>query len=100
MKYKVFLTDEAKEDLSCLEKIEKKKVIKSINVVEQADIDAVNTRPLTRNLYEIKSDNVRSIYAYDKDQIIIIAVIFIKTTQKTPLKYIEKAEKIIKEYRL
>ena len=98
MKFDVYLTNEAQENLKQLEKIEQKKVLKAIDIIENVDIESVNTRPLTDKIYEIKTDNVRSLFTYAKNQIIIIALIFIKKTQKTPPKYIDKAVNILKEY--
>ncbi len=100
MKFNVYLTEEAQEDLSDLQKNDRKKVLKAIDIIENVDIEAVNTRPLTDKIYEIKTDNIRSLFAYSKHQIIVIALIFIKKTQKTPTKYIDKAIKILKEYEL
>lgn len=98
MKYNVFLTDEAIIDLNFLQKSDRKKVLKDFNVIKEVDINAVYIKSITKNINEIKTDNIRTLFTYAKDQIIIVALIFIKKTQKTPLKYIEKAEKIIKEY--
>ena len=100
MKFDVYLTEEAQENLSDLQKIDQKKVLKAIDIIENVDIDAVNTRPLTDKIYKIKTDNIRSLFAYTNKKIIIIALIFIKKTQKTPAKYIDKAIKILKEYEL
>lgn len=98
MKYQVLLTDEATENLNSLEHIERKKILKAFDIIENVDISAVNTRPLTEKLLEIKADNVRALYVYSKNRIIIVGLIFIKKTQKTPSKYITNAEKILQEY--
>lgn len=98
MKYQVLLTDEATKDFNALEKIERKKILKAFDIIENVDIAAVNTRPLTDKLLEIKADNVRALYVYSKNKLIIVGLIFIKKTQKTPSKYIVKAERILQEY--
>ena len=46
MKYQVLLTDEATKDFNALEKIERKKILKAFDIIENVDIAAVNTRPL------------------------------------------------------
>ena len=94
------MTEEAQKNLSDLQKNDHKKELEAIDIIENVDIGAVNTRPLTDKIYEIKTDNIRSLFAYTKKQIIVIALIFIKKTQKTPEKYIDKAIKILKEYEL
>lgn len=98
MKYQVLLTEEATTDLSNLEIIEKKKVLKAFDIIENVDIKAVNTKQLDNKLFEIKTDNIRSVYAYSKNKVIIVALIFLKKTQKTPKKYITNAANILKEY--
>ncbi len=98
MKYKILLTPQANTDLSNLELKDSKKVFKAIDVIENVDINAVNNKALGNKLYEIKIDNIRCLYGYKKGQIIIIALIFIKKTQKTPKINIEKAQNILKEY--
>lgn len=98
MKYQIFLTSQANNDLNKLEEKDKKKVFKTIDVIENVDLQAVYNKSLGNKLYEIKVDNIRCLYGYKKGQIIIIALIFIKKTQKTPKLFIEKAQKILKEY--
>lgn len=98
MKYQIFLTPQANNDLNELEEKDKKKVYKTIDIIENVDLQAVYNKSLGNKLYEIKVDNIRCLYGYQKGQIIIIALIFVKKTQKTPKLFIEKAQKILKEY--
>ena len=98
MKYQVFLTPQANKDLNNLELKDSKKVFKAIDIIENVDINAVNNKSLGNKLYEIKIDNLRCLYGYKKGQIIIIALIFVKKTQKTPKTNIEKAQSTLKEY--
>jgi len=98
MKYQIFLTPHANTDLNGLEKKDKTKVLKTIDIIENVDLQAVYNKSLGNKLYEIKVDNIRCLYGYKKGQIIIIALIFVKKTQKTPKLFIEKAQKILKEY--
>jgi phage-related protein len=98
MKYQIFLTPQANNDLNVLEEKDKKKIFKTIDVIENVDLQAVYNKSLGNKLYEIKVDNIRCLYGYKKGQIIIIALIFVKKTQKTPKLFIEKAQKILKEY--
>ena len=50
--------------------------------IEEYDINFVKTKHLEADLYEIITDNIRALYGYQKGQIIIVAVIFLKKTQK------------------
>ena len=100
MRYDIILTKEAKEDLNSLEPFQREKLLSDYSVIQIESINAVNTRPLGNKLFEIKTDNLRSLYMYRKDKIIIIiGVIFIKKTQKTPKQYMEKAIKFITRYK-
>jgi len=97
MKFIVDITDEAKEDFKKLDKNAQKKITRAFEWIEEYDIEFVETKHLEDDLYEIITDNVRALYGYQKEQIIIIAVIFLKKTQKTPVKFKEKAKKILKK---
>lgn len=98
MKFDVKLTENALEDLKNLEKVDRNKVLKSYDIIMNVDINAVNTKPITSKIYEIKTDRVRSLYAYSENKIIIVGVVFIKKTQKTPKSMITKAENVLKEF--
>ena len=96
MKFIVDITDEAKEDFKKLDKNAQKKITRAFEWIEEYDIEFVETKHLEDDLYEIITDNVRALYGYQKEQIIVIAVIFLKKTQKTPVKFKEKAKRILK----
>ncbi len=98
MKFDVKLTENALEELNTLEKADRNKVLKAFDIIINVDINAVNTKPLTSKIYEIKADKVRCLYVYSNNRIIIVGVIFIKKTQKTPKSMIAKAENVLREY--
>ena len=98
MKFDVKLTENALEELNTLEKTDRNKVLKAFDIIINVDINAVNTKPLTTKIYEIKADKARCLYVYSDNRIIIVGVIFIKKTQKTPKIMIAKAENVLKEY--
>lgn len=95
MKYIVELADEAKEDFRSLDKSSQKKLTKDFEWIEEYDIGFVKIKHLEEELYEIITDNIRTLYGYKNNKVIIVAVIFLKKTQKTPKKFKEKAKKII-----
>lgn len=95
MKYRVDITDEAKQDFKTLDKSSQKKIARCFEWIEEYDLSYVYTKPITSNIFEIKQDNIRALYGYKNNQIIIVAVIFLKKTQKTPKFYIKKAKKIL-----
>ena len=96
MKFVVELTDEAKNDFKTLDQNSQKKITKAFEWIEEYDINFVKTKHLEADLYEIITDNIRALYGYQKDQIIIVAVIFLKKTQRTPIKLKKKAKRILK----
>jgi len=98
MKFDVKLTENALDELNGLQKPDRNKVLKAVDIIMNVDIKAVNTKPLTSKIYEIKADKIRCLYVYSGNKIIIIGVIFVKKTQKTPKAMIAKAENILKEY--
>ncbi|WP_353939005.1 type II toxin-antitoxin system RelE/ParE family toxin [uncultured Treponema sp.] len=49
------------------------------------------------NIFEIKSNELRSLFKYQKGQIILIGVVFVKKTQKTPKNIIKLAEQRLRE---
>ena len=59
-------------------------------------IDVVLTRPLGDKIFEIKTSNLRTLFKYTENQIIVIGVIYIKKTQKTPLNVLKLAQKRFK----
>ena len=61
------------------------------------------TKPLIDGILELKVDLInktsRSLYFYEKNQMIIFTNGFIKKSQKTPSKEIKKAKKIMEAYK-
>ena len=61
------------------------------------------TKPLQNGIFELKVDlqnkTSRSLYFYEQGQMIIFTNGFIKKSQKTPSKEIQKAKKIMEAYK-
>ena len=61
------------------------------------------TKPLQDGIFELKVDlknkTSRSLYFYEKNQMIIFTHGFIKKSQKVPLKELKKAKKIMEYYK-
>ena len=57
----------------------------------------VRVKFLQKNIYEIKSNELRSLFKYKEGRIIVVGVVFVKKTQKTPMNIINLAEKRLKE---
>lgn len=99
MKYTVKILPEAQDDINKLEKFQINKLFADYKTVQEIDIKAVVVNSLGNKLFEIKTNELRSIFQYQKEQIILISVVFIKKTQKTEATYIKQAENIFKKYK-
>jgi len=84
----------------------KKILAKTLHIFELVELQGANlgmpyTKPLNNGLFEIRAKGVegigRSIYCYQKGEVIIILHSFIKKDQKTPKKDLELAIKRKKE---
>lgn len=96
MKFKVEKTKEAQKDFDNLSKDHRELLEADYKKIETKGIETVLTRPLDTGIFEIKTKDLRSIYKYAEDQIIIVGVIFVKDSQKTPKDLLKRAKKILK----
>ena len=60
-------------------------------------IEFVRVKPIQKKIFEIKSNELRSLFKYKEGQIIVVGVVFVKKTQKTPKEKIKLAETRLKE---
>jgi phage-related protein len=84
--------DEARSFIQSLPEIERAKVAAHIRKLAE-DFDSVETKILRDNIKELKVKKNRLLFFIYKNTIYFVSG-FIKKTKKTPLKEIEKAEKI------
>ena len=104
MKYRVVLTNEAAEDYDKLTLAHKKKLQADFVVIQECGIDAVYVKriyvkdPEIDKLFEIRTDHIRSLFVYLENQVVLISLVFIKQSQKTPEKHIQQALRRIKKY--
>lgn len=96
--FKAEYTDEALEQFKKLEKPDKRKIIKAIEIFEQVGTEYKNINDLGNGLFELKPDNIRAYFKYHENKIIIIGFIILKKTQKAPKRYIEQAIRNIENY--
>jgi phage-related protein len=97
MQYTVLLLTEAEKEKSKLTKIYQDELEQTYTDIEEIGIACVNINSLGNCLYEIKAGKTRSIFKYQKGQIIIVGVIFLKKSQETPQKILKLAQKRLKE---
>ncbi len=95
MKYQIILTPNAKNDYEKLTTENKVRLERSFNLIQNNSIQSVFIKSLGDKLFEIKTGRVRALYTYKETQLIIVGVIFLKDTQKTPKSIIKNARKIL-----
>ena len=66
-------------------------------LIETKGIEFVRVKHLQSKIFEIKSKNLRSLFRYQEGKIILIGVVFVKKTQKTPKDKIKLAKQRLKE---
>jgi phage-related protein len=98
MKYGVILTKEAKSAFNQLDIFSQDKLQSDYATIENIGIDGLNIKSLGNKLFEIKTDKIRSIFEYKKEQIIVVGLIFIKKTQKTPKKHLKLVKNILDRF--
>ncbi len=97
MKFKVEKLSAVESEISALEESQKNLLKSEYEKIEQQGIEFVKVKPLQKKIYEIKSNELRSLFKYKEGRIIIVGVVFVKKTQKTPKEIIKLAEKRLKE---
>lgn len=95
MKFDIVLTDLATKHYENLQINEQNKLAKTFSHIETYGLEGTNIKSLKgyKNLFEIKVSNIRALYTYKEGRMIIVGVIFIKKSQKTPSKFIDMAIK-------
>lgn len=95
--FEIILSEEAEEQFNSLDKASYKKVFKDLEKFEHLGSRAVDSRDLTKGLWEIRTDNIRVYYSYAGTKIIIVGLIVLKKSQKAPKRFIEQAIKNIEK---
>jgi phage-related protein len=98
MKYKINFLPEAEQEKFKLDNVYIAELKYAYDLIEKDGIEFVRINSLGNKLFEVKTEKTRSIYKYQAGQLIIIGVIFLKKSQKTPPKYLKLAQKRFKEY--
>ena len=65
--------------------------------IETLGIEFVRVKHLQDKIFEIKTKNLRSLFKYQEGKIIVIGVVFVKKSQKTPKDKIKLAKQRFKE---
>ena len=87
----------AESEISSLEQSQKDLLKIEYEKIEQQGIEFVKVKHLQKKIFEIKSNELRSLFKYKERKIILIGVVFVEEIQKTPKETIKLAEKRLKE---
>lgn len=98
MKFRVIKIKQAEKELNALSKEQQQSVLADYNVIENKGLEYVKRRFLRDGLFEIKTNDVRSLFKYSVDgDIILIGLIYEKRSNKAPEYNIKLALKRLKE---
>jgi len=93
MTFKVEKLPAVEAEISALEQTQQDLLKSEYDKIEQQGIEFVRVKSLQSKLFEIKSNELRSLFKYQEGRIIVIGVVFVKKTQKTPKDKIKLAKK-------
>lgn len=96
-KFKVVIHSAAQTEILKLEVSQQELLISEYSKIENNGIEFVKVRALHSKIFEIKSKEIRSLFKYQEGRIIIIGVVFVKQSQKTPNEKIRLAIKRLKD---
>ena len=97
MKFHVQKLEIVEQEILQLNKEQQEFLNGDYSKIENSGIEFVKVRPIQDKIFEIKSNEIRSLFKYEKNQIIVIGVVFVKKTQKTPKEKIKLAKKRLKD---
>ena len=97
MKFTVEKLPQAKAEIESLEKSQKDMLEADYTKIQEQGIEFVRVRPIQKDIFEIKTNELRSLFKYSVGKIIVVGVVFVKKTQKTPKDKIKLAEQRLKE---
>jgi phage-related protein len=97
MKFTVEKLPQAKAEIESLEQSQQELLRNEYSKIETQGIEFVRVKPLQKDIFEIKSNELRSLFKYSAGKIIVVGVVFVKKTQKTPKDKIKLAKQRLKE---
>lgn len=97
MKFKVEKLPQAEAEIKDLEESQQKLLSEEYTKIENQGIEFVRVKPIQKDIFEIKSNELCSLFKYKAGKIIVVGVLFVKKTQKTPKEKIKLAIKRLKE---
>ena len=97
MKFTVEKLPQAKNEIESLEQSQKDMLEADYKKIQEQGIEFVRVKPIQKEIFEIKTNELRFLFKYKAGKIIVVGVVFVKKTQKTPKEIIKLAKKRLKE---
>lgn len=95
--FKIEKLDVVTKEIAELQQEQQDLLRSEYELIETKGIEFVRVKHLQSKIFEIKSKDLRSLFKYQEGKIIIIGVVFIKKSQKTPKDKIKLAKQRLKE---
>ena len=80
-----------------MEESQQKLLSDAYSKIETQGIEFVRLKPIQKDIFESKSNELLSLFKYKAGKIIVVGVVFVKKTQKTPKDKIKLAKQRLKE---
>ena len=97
MKFLVEKLPQAQSEIDSLEQLQKDMLEADYTKIQEQGIEFVRVKSIQKDIFEIKTNELRSLFKYKTGKIIVIGVIFVKKTQKTPKEKIKLAKQRLRE---
>ena len=97
MKFTVERLPQAQTEIDSLEQPQKDMLESDYSIIQEQGIEFVRVKPIQKDIFEIKTNELRSLFKYNAGKIIVVGVVFVKKTQKTPKEKIKLAKQRLKE---
>ena len=97
MKFTVEKLPQVKNEIESFEQSQKDMLEADYKKIQEQGIEFVRVKPIQKEIFEIKTNELRSLFKYKAGKIIVVGVVFVKKTQKTPKEIIKLAKKRLKE---
>lgn len=97
MKFKIQKLKQVEREIGKLTKVQQKQLEDDYNTITSKGIEFVKRRHLRGDVFEIKTNDIRSLFAYREGYIILVGLVYEKRSNKAPDYYIALAQKRLKE---
>lgn len=97
MKYQIEILKLAQKEINKLTKLQQNALAQDLKIIETKGIEFVKRRHLIDGIFEIKTNDVRALFKYEENQIILIGLVYEKKTKKAPVHLVELAKKRLEQ---